>query len=252
MEFFRKVHPLIAGLLILMSPHSQASEYIVEEDIDDGWTFEESPLYDDEMQGRYDPLEPYNRFMFAVNDVLDKILITPISLIYIHIFPKFLQCGIENFAHNFFSPLRTVNFILQGDSEHATKTVFRFIINTVCGFFGTVDVAAKFGLEKKDTSFGDTLKKWGAGPGPYIVLPLFGPTSLRGGISTALTLPIDPIAEVSLLHYKKNTRRKLYYAIYGADLLAKRSSVLYMMKELEETSNDMYATIRDVVMTRER
>lgn len=247
MRFSQKVCLVFALFLTT----AQASQHIVDEEVDGGWTFEESPLYEDEMQGCYDPLEPYNRFMFTINDALDKVLIMPISLIYIHIFPKFLQCGIENFAHNFFSPLRTINFILQGDSEQATKSVFRFIINTIFGFFGTVDVAAKLGLEKKDTSFGDTLKKWGAGPGPYIVLPIFGPTSLRGGISKAMTLPVDPIAEVSLLHYKKNTRKKFYYAIYGADLLAKRSSVLYLMKELEETSDDMYKTVRDSVMSRE-
>ncbi|MDR3031083.1 MAG: VacJ family lipoprotein [Holosporales bacterium] len=213
--------------------------------------FEESPFYKDEMEGLFDPLEPFNRLMFKMNNAVDKVVITPLALTYKHVIPKFLQCGIENFASNFFSPLRAINFVFQGNSEHATKAVFRFMINTIFGFFGTVDVAEKIGLTKKDTSFNDTLKKWGAGSGPYLVLPLFGPTSLRGGISKAMTLPVDHIAEISLSHYKKNTRKRLYYCIYGADLLSKRTEILPLMNELEETSEDMYVTIRNAVMARE-
>jgi phospholipid-binding lipoprotein MlaA len=222
------------------------------DDADEGWTFEESPVYKDEMAGAFDPLEPWNRLMFRINNVTDKLVITPLALTYKHLIPRFLQCGIENFAANFFWPLRAINFALQGDSEHLVKTVFSFIINTLFGFFGTVDVAKKFGIERKETSFGDTLKKWGAKPGPYLVLPLFGPTSFRGGISKAMTLPVDHVAEISLINCKKNNKKRLYYCIYGADLLAKRASILELMNELEETSEDMYTTIRNVVMAREQ
>lgn len=221
------------------------------EDDDTGWSFEDSPIYEDELEDIYDPLEPFNRLMFGVNNAIDKVFVTPLAMTYKHILPKFLQIAVENFASNFFAPVRTVNFILQKDAENATKTVWRFMINTVFGFFGTGDVAAKLGITKKDTNLGDTLKKWGARPGPYIVLPLFGPTSFRGAVGKGFQSAVDPIAQVSLLRYKKNTRNRLYYTIYGADLLAKRSALLGIMKELEKTSEDMYVTTRKAVMASE-
>lgn len=218
----------------------------------DDWSFEETPLYEDELDNVYDPLEPFNRLMFKINNVLDKVFLVPISTAYKHIFPQFLQTGISNFTSNFFAPIATINFILQGDSEYATKTTFRFIINTVFGFLGMVDVASKMGLDKKPTSFGDTLKKWGAKPGPYLVLPVLGAGSFRSGVGKIIQLPIDPIAQISLFNYKKNTRRKLYYMIYGADILAKRATLLDIMMELEKTTDDMYITTRNSIMALEK
>lgn len=216
------------------------------------WSFEETPLYEDELDNVYDPLEPFNRLMFKINNVLDKVFLVPISTAYKHIFPQFLQTGISNFTSNFFAPVATINFILQGDSEYATKTTFRFIINTFFGFLGMVDVASKMGLDKKPTSFGDTLKRWGAKPGPYLVLPILGSGSFRSGIGKIIQLPIDPIAQISLFNYKKNTRRKLYYVIYGADIIAKRATLLDIMMELEKTTDDMYITTRNSIMALEK
>lgn len=218
----------------------------------DDWSFEDSPLYEDELDNVYDPLEPFNRLMFKINNVLDKAFLVPISTAYKHIFPQFLQTGISNFTNNFFAPIATINFILQGDSEYATKTTFRFIINTVFGFLGMVDVASKIGLDRKSTSFGDTLKKWGAKTGPYLVLPILGCGSFRSGIGKIIQLPIDPVAQISLFNYKKNTRRKLYYMIYGADIIAKRVTLLDIMMELEKTSDDMYITTRNSIMALEK
>lgn len=216
------------------------------------WSFDEAPLYEDELDDIYDPLEPFNRLMFKINNVVDKVFLVPLSTAYKHIIPRFLQTGISNFTSNFFAPVALVNFILQGDAEYATKTTFRFIINTIFGFFGTVDVAAKLGLDKKSTSFGDTLKKWGAKPGPYLVLPILGPGSFRSGIGKIIQLPMDPIAQISLFNYKKNTRRKLYFMIYGADIIAKRATLLDIMLELEKTSDDMYITTRNSIMALEK
>ncbi len=223
-----------------------------EVDTEDTPLFEDTPLYEDELEDEYDPLEPYNRLMFRINDAFDKLIVIPVAMTYKHILPKFLQIGIKNFATNFFSPVKAINFILQKDSEYATKTVFRFMFNTLFGFFGTADVASKIGIDGKDTSFGETLKKWGAKPGPFIVLPFFGPTSMRGAAGTVMELPIDPVAQISLMRYKKNTRNRLYYMIYGADLIVRRSNVLALMKEMETTSDDLYVTIRRAVMSLER
>ena len=226
-------------------------EKVEKEIAEDEWSFDDSPLYEDELDDVYDPLEPFNRLMFKINNALDKVFLTPLSMTYKHILPNFLQIGIANFVSNFFSPISLINFILQGDAEYATKTTFRFIINTLLGFFGTVDVAAKMGLDKKTASLGDTFKKWGMKPGPYLVLPLIGPGSFRSGVGSIMQLPIDPIAQVSLAHWKKNTRRRLYYCIYGANVVVKRAQLLDLSMELEATSDDMYKTTRNAVMSME-
>ena len=218
---------------------------------EEGWSFDDSPLYQDEFDNVYDPLEPFNRLMFKINDALDKVFLIPLSMTYKHILPNFLQIGIANFASNFFSPIAMINFMLQGDSEYVVKTTFRFIINTLLGFFGTIDVAADMGLDKKSTSLGDTFKKWGIKPGPYLVLPIIGPGSFRSGVGSVLQLPIDPLAQVSLAHWKKNTRRRLYYCIYEANAIVKRANLLDIMFELEATSEDMYVTTRNAVMSME-
>jgi phospholipid-binding lipoprotein MlaA len=217
-----------------------------------GWNFEEPVLYEDELDDVYDPFEPFNRLMFKINNALDKVFLVPISMAYKHVFPTFLQRGIANFVCNFFSPVAVINFILQGDSEHVVKTTFRFIINTIFGFFGFFDTASKMGLNKKETSLGDTFKKWGAKPGPYLVLPIFGAGSFRSSLGKIMQLPIDPMAQISLFNYKKNTRRRLYYMIYGANVIVKRVSMLDIMMELEKTSNDMYITTRSSIMSIEK
>jgi phospholipid-binding lipoprotein MlaA len=216
------------------------------------WKFEESPLCEDELENFYDPLEPFNRLMFKINDILDKVFLVPVSTIYKYAFPEFLQIGISNFVSNFFSPVAVINFVLQGDGEYVVKTIFRFIINTTLGFFGTVDVASKMGIDKKETSLGDTFKKWGAKPGPYVVLPLLGPGSFRSTMGKAMQIPIDPVAQISLASCKKNERRRLYYVIYGADVVVKRSRLLDITMEIEKTSDDKYVTIRNSIMALEK
>ncbi len=230
---------------------AQTVEQVVENSSDNEWSFDESPLAEDELDSVYDPLEPFNRLMFKVNDALDKVFLIPLSMTYKHILPNFLQIGIANFASNFFSPIDFINFVLQGDSEYVVKTTFRFIVNTLFGFFGTVDVASKMGLDKKNTNLGDTFKKWGMKSGPYLVLPVLGPGSFRSGVGRIMQLPIDPVAQISLKHWKKNTRRRLYYCIYGANVIVKRANLLDIMFEMEETSDDMYVTTRNAIMSME-
>ena len=222
-----------------------------EEESEDNWSFDDSPLSEDELDDVYDPLEPFNRLMFNVNDAIDKVFLIPLSMTYKHVLPKFLQIGISNFASNFFSPIDLINFIMQGDAEYATKTTFRFIINTILGFLSTVDVASKMGLDKKTTNLGETLKKWGVKSGPYLVLPLIGPGSFRSGVGSIMQLPIDPLAQISLAHWKKNKRRRLYYCIYGANVIVKRANLLDIMFEMQKTSEDMYVTTRNAIMSME-
>lgn len=232
--------------------NEEALRNAIEESVsEDSWSFEDSLSGEDALDDVYDPLEPFNRLMFKINGAIDKVFLIPLSATYKHLFPGPLQIGISNFVSNFFSPIATINFILQGDAEYATKSTFRFIINTLLGFFGTVDVAAKMGLDKKSTSLSDTFKKWGAKSGPYLVLPILGPGSFRSEMGKLLQLPIDPLAQLSLSYWKKNTRKKLYYVFYGADIITKRASLLGITNELEKTSSDTYVATRTAVMSQE-
>lgn len=214
----------------------------------------ESLLFeDDQIDAEYDPLEPFNRLMFSMNDVLDKAFFVPLATAYKHILPYWTQCAIGNVIKTFFAPVMVINYVLQGEGEKVVKTIFRCCFNIVFGFFGTCDVAKVVGLTTEDTTFGQTLKKWGAGTGPYIVLPFFGPSSFRGAIGKGFdSLPFSPVAEVSLQHYKKSDRVKIRNIMFGLDLLQTRASLLDIMNDIDKTSIDPYITTRDAVMAREK
>ncbi|MDR1332852.1 MAG: VacJ family lipoprotein [Holosporales bacterium] len=214
------------------------------------WVFED--LYEDDEEPDYDPFEPFNRLMFALNSILDKVFLMPVATAYRHITPNPMQTCISNALDNFFSPIDAVNFILQGDGERVVKTVFRFLINTVLGVFGAVDVAAKMGIDKKTTSFGNTLKKWGAKPGPYLVLPLLGQGSMRSGVGKLVHIPLDPLTQLTIASGKKKVRRRWYYVIYGTNIVVKRSALLPITNELEKVSDDKYVTTRKAVMSMEQ
>lgn len=216
---------------------------------DDFW---EEELYEGESLPINDPLEKYNRFMFAFNNVIDKIIIVPAAATYRYALPKWIQAGVENFTSNILSPISAVNYALQGDPSRTFKTIFRFLFNSVFGFFGTCDVAKVAGLgEKEETSFGETFKKWGAKPGPFIVLPIFGPTSMRGAFGKIPDSFIMPVAEISLMKYRKPDRRRWVYIIYATDMLAARARLLEITRDLERASVDYYVATRDIVMKRE-
>jgi phospholipid-binding lipoprotein MlaA len=214
---------------------------------------DDAPLFEqDELDTEYDPLEPFNRLMFSINDAVDKVFFVPLASAYKHILPYWVQCAIENVIGTVFAPVKFINFVLQGEGEQAVKTVFRFVFNLVFGFFGTCDVAKVVGLTTRDTSFGETLKKWGAGTGPYVVLPILGPSSFRGTMGKAFEMPFSPAAEISLLQYKKSTREKIRQIMWATDKLATRASLLDIMNDLEKTSIDKYAATRNAVMSREK
>ena len=210
--------------------------------------FEDTPLYEGEEIDIQDPFEPVNRVVFVINDNLDKAVVVPIVSAYKYFFPNFLQTAVKNVARNFFSPIRFINFSLQGEGEKAVKTLFGFLVNTVFGFFGTVNVAEKVGLSTEDTSFGKTLKKWGAKTGPYIVLPIFGSTTLRGLVGTISDFQMSPATELILLKYGKRSRRRIYNSMYCADLLTIRVQMLEILNDLEKTSSDKYSVVRYAFM----
>ncbi len=188
-----------------------------------------------------DPLEPLNRLVFGFNEVLDFIIFTPVSKTYRTIVPTPVRHGVSNVIANAKMPVTLANDILQGEPERAKTTFIRFLINTTAGFGGFVDAAEAGGLPKHTEDFGQTLAVWGVGSGPYVVLPILGPSSPRhivGRIADTAATPTTWImGDLSLFEQSTPTI---------AELVSTHESLLDDITNLRETSPDFYASVRDV------
>ncbi|MEM1105455.1 MAG: MlaA family lipoprotein [Pseudomonadota bacterium] len=141
----------------------------------------------------YDPLEPLNRGVFAFNEAADKAVIGPAASAYETITPNFVRVGIGNFLSNLSSPAVFINDVLQGEPERAGDTLFRFLVNSTFGVAGLMDPAEhELGRPGHREDFGQTLGKWGVGSGPYIVVPLLGPSNLRDLAGSGVDAAFDP------------------------------------------------------------
>lgn len=129
-----------------------------------------------------DPLEPFNRAMFKVNDKLDRAIIKPVAKGYVKVIPAPVRKRVGNFFRNLGEPTTIINDILQGKLPQAGNDLGRFAINSTIGLLGLFDVASKIGLEYHQEDFGQTFSKWGMDRGPYLVLPFLGPSTVLDGI----------------------------------------------------------------------
>lgn len=148
-------------------------------------------------QNPQDPLEPYNRAMFNINDKLDKAVVKPVATGYKEITPTPIRHGVTNFFGNFSDVWSMTNDFLQGNVKDGLSTFMRVGVNTVFGLFGTLDIATEMGIYKHPNDFGLTLARWGVGSGPYLVLPFFGPSTVRDGVGTGVNLAYGPTAQIS-------------------------------------------------------
>jgi len=192
-----------------------------------------------------DPLEPVNRVVYHFNDGVDHLLIKPAAELYQgRMIPEFVRTGIRNFFSNINDVIVFLNDLLQGKFEDAESDLGRIVINTTAGILGFVDVATDAGLTKHNEDFGQTLGVWGFDDGPYLVLPLLGPSSVRdavGWVGDAYTWPVayvDP-------HRTRNQLILLRYISLRADLLA-------ASKVLEAAALDPYEFMRDAYLQRRR
>jgi phospholipid-binding lipoprotein MlaA len=190
--------------------------------------------------GISDPLEPVNRGVFAVNNALDKVLFDPICRVYNALLPDFARAGVHNFMRNLSSPILVGNELLQGDVRQAGVSTARFVINTTAGIGGLMDPAASVGLQYRDADFGQTLGVWGVGSGPYLVIPVLGPSSLRDAAGTAVDSYADPVR-----FWAYNTHHRwVYYTKVGVDFVDQRSRIMKPMNDLRNNSLDYYAAVR--------
>ncbi|WP_303539408.1 MlaA family lipoprotein [Sphingomonas natans] len=140
-----------------------------------------------------DPLEKFNRGVWGVNMAADKVVIKPVTSVYRAVAPKPVRSGVSNFFSNVTEPWSFVNNMLQGKPKRAVKNLGRFVINTTLGIGGLFDIASREGIQAAPEDFGQTLAKWGVNGGPYLVLPLLGPSTLRDGVGSGVAFAADPV-----------------------------------------------------------
>ncbi len=186
-----------------------------------------------------DPFEPVNRVVFAFNTAADKVVLKPIAKTYQTITPKPARKGVRNFLDNLQAPVIFVNDILQGKPKRAVKTVARFAINTTIGVGGVLDVAKGIGIEKHYEDLGQTLAKKGVTAGPYLVLPLFGPTNARDLTGLLIEESLSPLSFTRLKGRKTFGRARL-----ALNTIDRRAESLVQIKTIRDTTVDEYASIR--------
>jgi phospholipid-binding lipoprotein MlaA len=188
-----------------------------------------------------DPLEKFNRAMFSFNDAVDQAALKPAAEAY-RTLPSFVQTGVSNFFGNLGDVWTAANNLLQGKVADGMSDVMRVTFNSTFGLFGVLDIASEAGLAKHKEDFGQTLGKWGVASGPYIVLPLLGPSTLRDTVATPVDLTGDP------WDYARPIRVRNFG--YVARVVDQRAAVLDASNLIEEAALDRYVFVRDAYMQR--
>jgi phospholipid-binding lipoprotein MlaA len=188
-----------------------------------------------------DPWESWNRGVYRVNDKIDRAIAKPIARTYVRFTPQPVRTGVSNFFANLNTPTVMINDALQGKFKAAANDLGRFLFNSTVGLGGILDPATSAGLDKNDEDFGQTLGHWGVHAGPFVELPLLGPSDLRDAPAKVVDSYTNP------QQYIRNSTVK--YSLYGAYLVEKRASLLPLDETLKHVY-DPYAFIRDAYLQR--
>ena len=183
-----------------------------------------------------DPFEGANRLVFGFNDRVDRWMLAPVARGYNYVMPGFAQRGVSNFFANLYDLNGALNAVLQGRLSRAAENTGRFMVNSTVGMFGFVDVASEMGISPYRTDFGHTLAIWGFDAGPYLMVPFFGPRTVRSGVGTAF----DTVA--SLQWQLDTTSRNWLFAVEIID----NRAALTAAEDL--ITGDRYIFIRDAYL----
>ncbi|HWB49937.1 MAG TPA: VacJ family lipoprotein [Stellaceae bacterium] len=200
------------------------------------------PVARAEFDRTNDPLEPLNRKTFAFNQFVDHALLRPVAKGYVAVVPDDARRAIHHVLDNMKEPTLFFNNVLQGEFERAWITLGRFAVNSTVGFGGLVDVATLSGVERQPADFGQTLYVWGIASGPYLVLPILGPSTPRDAIGGGVDSYADPFTILA-----KNddvTDLLTYRFVVGG--IEERAGVLDVLDDLEKNSVDFYAQLRSL------
>ena len=187
-----------------------------------------------------DPWESMNRSVASFNDKLDDNVLKPVATGYRNVVPDLIQTGVRNVFNNFADMWSTVNNLLQLKPLNTAESLGRVIVNTVFGIYGIFDVATYIKLERHPEDFGQTLGYWGVPSGPYLVLPLFGPSTLRDGASLPVDFAVSPTQYIDDIP----TRNQ----VFALRLVSKRAELLKSGNMLEQASIDKYSFTRDAYL----
>ena len=188
-----------------------------------------------------DPWEVYNRNMFEFNDAVDRAVMKPVAKAYEAAVNEDIRGCINNAFLNLLEPVNAINNLLQGKPVQAASDLCRFAINSTLGVVGCLDIASKIGLQRSNEDFGQTLGRWGLAPGPYFVLPILGPSSVRDAFGRLFDfLGTDPIWYIRDIPVR-NT-------LVGARLVDTRASLLPAERVMEAAALDRYQFVRDAFL----
>ena len=191
-----------------------------------------------------DPLEPMNRAIYSFNDGVDQAIFKPVAEAYRAVLPSFVRTGVSNFFANINDVSIALNNLLQGKPVDAISDVGRIVVNTTAGVLGVFDVATEFGMEKHNEDFGQTLGYWGMSDGPFLMLPLLGPSNPRDTVGLAADFKLDPITYVD-----PSRDRNI---LWGSRSVSQRAHLLDASKILETAALDPYDFLRDAYLQRRR
>jgi len=192
-----------------------------------------------------DPLEPLNRGVSQFNEGVDAIVLKPVATAYKNTVPPMVRTGVSNFFGNLGDLWSAVNSALQFKIQNAAENFMRFNVNTFFGLAGILDVASDLDIDRHKEDFGQTLGRWGMPAGPYVVLPLLGPSTLRDSIALFLVdREGDPVS-----HVTGTGERNGLYILRGVD---QRSNLLRASSVLDEAALDKYTFTRDAYLQRRR
>jgi phospholipid-binding lipoprotein MlaA len=189
-----------------------------------------------------DPYENVNRVIFDANMSIDKYFFEPVVEGYRWVLPTFVRTGISNVLRNLKSPLIMANDLLEGNPERFGDTFGRFLMNTVLGLGGLIDVGTSAKIPYHDADFGMTLAVWGVGSGPYLVLPLLNSSDPRDGIAYGIESYADPLS----IELRVHDMGEGNYARLGVGLVSERAKHIDDIDELKRSSLDFYATVRSL------
>lgn len=190
----------------------------------------------------HDPLEPTNRFFYRVSDSLDTHVVAPAARGYVYAVPKAARTHVTDFFQNLGSPAILLNDMLQGKPHRAGTTLMRLLINTTIGVGGLFDVAKPLGYPRHETDFGITLALWGVGPGPYLFIPLLGPSGVRDAVGFGVDGAAGPTNYIG----QGTTVLALKASQPVAEGVNTRAKLIGTIEPIKRTSLDPYATFRSL------
>jgi phospholipid-binding lipoprotein MlaA len=192
-----------------------------------------------------DPLEPTNRVFYAINNGLDTVILRPAALAYRFVFPEPVRNGVHNLLSNISSPVQLSNDMLEGKPRRAGDTTMRFLINTTVGVLGIFDVATKWGYPNHDADFGMTMAKWGVPEGPFLFLPVLGPSDPRDAAGFGIDIAMDPFTWI-VTGPNHPGWTAFSWTRYGLNAIDSRERVLDALDQIKKTALDPYATFRSL------